>query len=83
MNNRERGTGRYLLEFQWLEPFEPAIDEETGLARSKVQFQIVDHRTEPPKVYWKTWADLEFLYENGGWRLTKTRDIEHGGRGSR
>ncbi len=82
LGNRESGTGRFMLEFQWLEPFEPVLDETGEVARSKIEFQIVDHHTSPPRIYWRTKADLEFLYENGGWRLVTTREVQHASRGA-
>lgn len=64
--------GKYLLEFQWLLPFEPTIDEAKAQATADIEFQVVDHHVDPPRVQWRSLATLDFTYEGGAWRLLKT-----------
>ncbi|HRV82981.1 MAG TPA: hypothetical protein P5218_16235 [Planctomycetota bacterium] len=68
--------GKYLLEFQWLQPFEPTLDEASEHAKASIEFQIVDHHVDPPRVIWKSLAELEFTYQGGAWRLVKTSDVD-------
>ena len=63
---------KFMLEFQWVEPFEPNIDEASGTATGEAKFRIVDKRIDPPRVWWESPVQYEFVYEGGGWLLSKT-----------
>ncbi len=62
--------GRFQLEFQWLDAFEPTIDLDQGVAHWEGRFRILDHRFPEPRTWWESPVSLEFVYDGSAWFVT-------------